>query len=199
MFVGYLFLFTKQNWKQWFKYGFLTAGIFLISFSSLNLIATRGESLGFELLGLRLGSVVAPQIEDSSMSRMLLLKPIWEKIKTHPILGEGIGATVSAYSPVFKETVTTPHFDWGWLEIIVELGVLGFAIWLLFIIIIIKNIRFQASQKSKVKSQKFIALLSLLIINITSPALFHSLGIIFLVFIISQIENKPEQKLYDFD
>lgn len=201
LFIGYLFIFTKQNWKKWFEYGLLTGAIFLISFCSLNIIATRGESLGFELLGLRLGSVVAPQIEESSMSRILLLKPIWEKIKTSPVLGEGLGATISAYSPIFKETITTSHFDWGWLEIIVELGVIGLFIWLLFLTsYILKLITKYKIKNTEVKISFLSILIALLIINTTSPALFHSLGIIFIVFIFSQIDSEQkEKKLYDFD
>ena len=40
---------------------------------------SRGQSLGWELLGLRLGSIASPSIEESSLSRIMLLPKIWEK------------------------------------------------------------------------------------------------------------------------
>ena len=187
LFIGYLFLFTKQNWKKWIKYGFLTGAIFLISFCSLNLTATRGQSLGFELLGIRLGSVVSPQIEESSMSRILLLKPIWEKIKTNPVLGEGLGATVSAYSPVFNAQITTPHFDWGYFEMLAELGSVGLFIWLSSLTSYILGLMTRPKTTDlRPKIDLLAPLIALLVINITSPALFHSLGIIFIIYLLVQ-------------
>jgi len=198
LFIGYLCLFSKKYWQKWIKYGVLTGVIFLVFFSSFNLLSSRGQTFGLELLGLRLGSVVTPAIEDSSMSRMLLFPEILKKIKENPIFGSGLGDTVSVYSPVFKEQITTPHFDWGYLEILAEMGLVGMLIWLSIILFLWLSISrnavyFKYYDKEGVEYQKYQQLiapfLSLLLINITSPALFHSLGIIFLVVIFSKIEN----------
>jgi len=185
LFVGYLFLFSKKYWKRWIKYGVLTGVIFLISFSSLNLIASKGSTMGFELLLSRLNSIVSPTTELSSLSRMLLLPEIIEKIKEHPILGSGLGDAVTVYSPVLDSEITTPHFDWGYLEIFAEMGLVGLIIWLSLIIYIFKN--------SKNKTLHSL-LLALLIINITSPALFHSLGIILFIFILSKQYDRDSSK-----
>ena len=178
LFVGLLFLFTRLNWKKWLLYSAGTLVLLFGSFTALHLTASRGQNLGWELWGLRIQSVVSPQIEESSLSRMLLLPKIWEKIKNHPILGEGLGATITVYSPVLKQTVTTPHLDWGYLEIIAEMGLIGLAFWLAFVIYLLKESR-----------EKFIlaTLAALLVINLTSPALFHVLGIIWLAFALSKI------------
>ena len=123
--VGYLCLLDKAYWKNQLLFGLALLLIFFTSFTAIHFSASRGQSFGWELLGLRLGSVAAPEIEDSSFSRMLLLPKIWEKIKTAPILGHGLGDTVTVFSPVYQDLVTTPNFDWGYLEIWDELGLIG--------------------------------------------------------------------------
>ncbi len=173
--VGILLLFSFKNWRRWFIYSSAAFFIFIFIFISTNLAATRGKSFGLEYLGLRLQSIALPQTEESSLSRLLLLPKILDQIKDHPALGNGLGDTVTVYSPVFEEYITTPHFDWGYLEIIAEMGVLGLAIWLTLCTYCWCIITCGHQEKN------FQApLLALLIINITSPALFHVMGIIFL-------------------
>src|SRR3989338_11661268 len=138
---GYLFLFSKQHWKRWFVYGVVSCLLFVVSFTSIHLVASRGQSLGWELFGLRLQSIVQPSIEESAFSRKLLLPKIVDKIKQQPILGTGLGDTVTVYSPVFKKEVTTPHFDWGYLEILTELGIIGFFAWYKLLQLVNKRIK----------------------------------------------------------
>jgi len=196
LFIGWLFLFSKKYWGSWIKYGALTGIIFLISFSSLNMIASKGSTLGFELLLSRLNSIASPSTELSSLSRMLLFPEIIEKIKENPILGSGLGDTITVYSPILEKQITTSHFDWGYLEIFAEMGLVGLIIWLSLIlylfIAITRNTSFSIyTPNTKYKNINYLIIpfLSLLIINITSPALFHSLGIIFITFIFSRLEN----------
>ncbi len=180
--IGILFLFSVKYWKKWFIYSTAALFSFVAIFVLTHLASTKGHSLGLEYLGLRLQSIAAPQIEDSSLSRMLLLPKILEKIKAHPVLGTGLGDTVTVYSPVFKRNITTPHFDWGYLEIMAETGIVGMAVWALLIgycLLKLNNWILRAS------------LISLLAINITSPALFHVMGIVLIVSLLAQINSKP--------
>ncbi|MDD4476798.1 MAG: O-antigen ligase family protein [Patescibacteria group bacterium] len=189
LFIGLLFLFNKQNWKRWLAVSVAVFFSFFLIFTFLHSVASRGQSLGLELFGLRLQSIAAPRVEESSMSRMLLLGPILEKIKARPIFGSGLGDTVTAYSPVFKKEITTQHFDWGYLEIIAEMGAVGFAIWILFIIFI-----FNAVNHYPYSKRFFIsALAAMLVINITSPALFHIFGIVFLTIVASSTQTKKAE------
>ncbi|MBU1613098.1 O-antigen ligase family protein [Patescibacteria group bacterium] len=175
--VGLLFFFTKSAWKRWLVICASTAVAFMLVFTCTHLIATRGQSLGWEVFGLRIQSIVQPQIEDSSLSRMLLLPKIWEKIKTHTILGNGLGDTVTVYSPVLEQKISTPHFDWGYFELWDELGMLGIVIWALLIVYIFRGL-YQAKEHDNIY---FIsALASIIIMNITSPALFHVMGLLFI-------------------
>lgn len=174
--VGILFLFSRQNWKRWLVYSAGAFIFFIMAFTLTHLAATKGKSLGWEYLGLRLQSIALPQTEDSSLSRLLLLPKILEKIKARPLLGNGLGDTITVFSPIFKQNITTPHFDWGYLEIIAEMGIIGLLAWLSLIIYILFSIK-----KNKAA---LAALVGLLVINITSPALFHVLGIIFLAYLL---------------
>ena len=183
--AGLLFLFSKTNWKRWLAVTFISCFLFLISFTTLHLIASRGQSLGWELFGLRLQSITAPKTEESSLSRLLLLPKIWGKIKTRPLLGNGLGDTVTVYSPIFKQEITTPHFDWGYLEVVAELGILGLLAWLFLIsYLLLSFIRFSPSFTASI--------ISLLAINLTSPALFHVLGVVWITFLLVLKNHKND-------
>ncbi len=185
--VGMLILLNRTNWKRWFTVSFVSFFIFIFSFTSIHFLASRGQNLGWELFGLRIQSIVSPSLEESSLSRMLLLPKIIEKIKSAPLIGHGLGDTVTVYSPVAKQVITTSQFDWGYLEIIDELGTVGLLIWLLVIFYLLIKI-YQDSSSSK---QFYLAsLIALLTINITSPALFHVLGIIWLTYLFAVIKPK---------
>lgn len=178
--VGLIFLFIKAGWKRWFAYCAGSAITFVLIFSLTHMLATGGRSIGWEIFGLRLQSVVQPQIEDSSLSRMLLLPKILEKIQEHAVLGNGLADTVTVYSPVFKKEISTGQFDWGYLELWAELGILGIGIWLYFLVYSVRSI-----VKSKINDWQYLisAISALAVTNLTSPALFHVLGIVCLFFL----------------
>jgi len=173
LFVGILLLFKMEYWKNWFKYSITFALILITGFTTIHFVASRRVSLGWEIFGLRLQSITSPSIEESSLSRMLLLPKIKEKILSNPIVGTGLGDIVTVYSPVFKKVVTTPHFDWGYLEIWVEMGLIGLILWLMLILEVLKKVECQ--------TLPFAMIVGLMITNITSPALFHVFGVILLI------------------
>ncbi len=177
--VGLLLLFTRTNWKRWLFASTATIMLFFVFFTGLHLAVSRGQSLGWELFGLRLQSIVSPTLEESSLSRLLLLPKIIEKIKTHPVLGNGLGDTVTVYSPIIKQEITTPQFDWGYLEIFDELGVVGLIAWLSLI-----SYLFWKLHKNRALMASLVALA---VINITSPALFHVLGVVWITALLSLI------------
>lgn len=183
--IGYLFLFTKTNWKRWLTVGLLSLIAFIALFIVIHFTASRGQSLGLELFGLKLQSITTPQIEDSSLSRLLLFPKIIEKIKAQPLLGNGLGDTVTVYSPIFKQTISTPHFDWGYLEIMNELGLVGLLIWL-SLIAYLANPRLRRGEGRERSRWHLASLAALLVTNVTSPALFHVLGIICLTYLLAE-------------
>lgn len=199
--IGIVALFRINYWKRWLVYGAVSAGAFVLIFTSIHLVASRGQSLGLELFGLRLQSIASPSIEDSSLSRMLLLPKIMEKINAAPLLGTGLGDQITVYSPVFKKDITTPHFDWGYLEIIAEMGLVGLLLWLGLLGSIFKSWRQKPLQTTLITetNQNFstnthkpwiaATLAALLVINLTSPAIFHVLGILWLTILIARTNN----------
>lgn len=177
--IGGLLLFSLSVWRQWFKVMTGCLAAFILIFCSLSLFASSGKTLGLEMFGLRIQSIVTPNIEDSSLSRLMLLPKILDSIKLTPLLGTGLGSTISVYSPIFNRPIITSHFDWGYLEIMAELGLLGLIIWLSFIYKIFTKIK-------KLPNWQFVSFIALLVINITSPGLFHVLGFIWLTLLFSQ-------------
>lgn len=184
--IGLLALFSRIEWRRWLIGSLTTVVFFGTAFTAIHSLASRGASPGWEIFGIRLQSIVSPAIEESSFSRMLLLPKIIEKIRTRPLFGEGLGATVSAYSPIFNAVIVTPHFDWGYLELFAELGAAGFLIWIFFIAFI-----FRAYTKEQLPNWQLAGLLALLAINATSPALFHALGIVWFAVLLAFPLNRP--------
>jgi hypothetical protein len=184
--VGCLIIIIREKSLRALALSAAAALSFLVIFSSLYLVGSGGKSFGLEVFGLRLQSIVSPNIEDSSLSRLLLLPKIIELIKQHPVLGNGLGTTVTVFSPVFKTLVTTPNFDWGYLEMIAELGIVGTLFWSIFIGAVLVNIK-------KLPSWQLPVFFSFLFINLTSPALFHVLGVTLFAFLLASSSDASAQ------
>lgn len=183
--VGWFVLLYKHSIQRWIGLGIITLLMFLGIFTGLSL-TSAGNTLGWELFGVRLASVAYPSIETSSLTRMTLLPPIIEKIEKAPIQGHGLGATVTFIDPRTNAEVTTHQFDWGYLEIIAELGSLGLILFLVIffetIAMLIRHVQ-QLDNFHDFHVGLLAGVIALLVINITSPALFHVFGILFLVFL----------------
>ncbi len=179
--VGIMLLYSRQHLRRWLFFVFGIPVVFMIIFTSLFVIGSRGHSIGWEVFGVRLWSIASPTIEDSSLSRLLLLPHILSTIANRPLLGSGLGATVTVYSPILKQIITTPQFDWGFLEMMAELGIIGIIPWLW---ILWRTWAASFFQQKKITFYGA-SLVAILIINITSPALFHALGILWITVLLS--------------
>lgn len=179
------FLAWRQSLRQWFKISATTLALMILVFINLNFLATSGQSFGLDLLGFRFASIARPDTERSAATRAVLLGPIREKIQNNPLLGEGLGATITFTDPVSKEVITTRQFDWGYLELWTELGLLGTLSYLVFLVthlfLLIKKI-YRDGQLQWQTAGLLTGALSLCVINLTTPALFHMFGILFFVF-----------------
>ncbi len=191
-FIVILFLlFSKKHFRRWILISLCSIATLITLFSVIHLSASRGESVGWELFGVRLGSIAAPSIEESSLSRLLLLPKITEKIKNRPLLGEGLGDELTVYSPVVKTTVTTSHFDWGYLEILAEFGFFGSVGWVaLLVFAVITTARRLASETA---SHLFAMLGALGVENLTSPIFFHGIGLALVMLILVLALRKKSQ------
>ncbi len=146
-------------------------------------------------------------------SRWSLLPELWGEIKKAPIAGQGFGAEVTYKSSdprVLEKNpdgfYTTYAFEWGWLDIWLKIGFLGFLVYvvLIFIIIykiiwpIIKTVKFNLDARNGFKLSLAVGLMAIAVINFFSPYLNHPLGIGYLLLLTSlHLSSKP-QSLRDF-
>lgn len=191
--IGLAVLLYKHKLHRWIKVSIWSVATLIIIFTGVNLISSFGKSLGWEIVGIRVGSFVTPHIEESAQIRMALLPSIFQMIKSHPILGNGLGAAVTFIDPITLTETSRRHFDWGYLELWAELGAIG-TLWFLLVIggilvHLIKKIE-MLSDYHDLHMGLLGGLIAMLIINITTPALFHVLGVFYLIFVIAFI-TKP--------
>ncbi|MFH1790069.1 MAG: O-antigen ligase family protein [bacterium] len=181
--AGILVFFIPKNFKLAIKYIIVLFGIIIISFSAIHISASRAQSFGFDLIGLRINSIAYPSIEESSMSRMALLPKILKNIKNNPLIGSGFGTELTVFNPVVNAEVKTRHFDWGFLEIVAEMGIIGSLAW----IILLTYLCFQIISLKKRMDLSILA--SILTINLTQPAIFHVFGVVLLIILLSNITS----------
>lgn len=186
--VGLIFLFTKTRWKEWLIVSGGSIVLMFLLFSIIHFAASRGTSFGSEFLTGRISSIATPDIERSAATRRVLLGPIWQEIKKLPVLGSGLGTNISFVDPVSNEPVTTRQFDWGYLEIWTELGLIGLFSYFSLITYIILHTT-GAVRASTV---------ALAVMNITTPVLFHVFGVALLVFFLLQTK-KPVDAIAELD
>ncbi|MEK7158427.1 MAG: hypothetical protein AAB733_02565, partial [Patescibacteria group bacterium] len=127
--------------------------------------------------------------EEASVSRFKLLDPLIARIREHPVLGSGFGTPVTyatrdaralANNPDGNYTTTT--FEWGYLDTMTEVGVVGLSIFLLFYAWIARCAwRIFRSQSVSPMDRALaaggaLALLAVMATNVTTPYLNHPLG-----------------------
>lgn len=139
------------------------------------------------------------QTEAAGMSRLNQLRPLSQEIIQQFIFGYGFGKTVTYQSSdprILQDSpsgiYTTYAFEWGYLDIMLKIGVLGLLAYLYLL--------FQITHQGlkKITSQKVIVigslagLVAILTTNIFSPYLNHPLGIGYLILIsaIYNVKNK---------
>lgn len=188
MLIGLLILKYKHKWRMWFRETVSVILLTTVLFTGLHFLASGGQSFGFELFGLRLQSFISPQIEISTETRMMILPEIWKLILQQPIFGHGLGATVTFLNTVTYETITTPNFDWGYLEMWAEMGIFGalmlVVVYLFVVYKLISKIR-RIPDWYDFDVGLLAGIIAFLVMNITIPALFHVYTILFLAFVIA--------------
>ncbi len=123
--------------------------------------------------------------ESAGISRWQLFPVLWQKIKEHPIVGSGFGATVTYHSAdprivATGGTVTTYAFEWGWLEHWIKFGLIGTPIMLALLIDLIRR-TLRSNQPEWIKWSVISSITALAVIHMFSPYLNHPLGIFALI------------------
>jgi len=188
--VFFLLILFKFKWsfKRVFKWGISIIGILIVEvifiFALINIPLVEGPA--------DLGSIVSNRltsIEVAGSSRINLLKPLMLEIVKHPIIGSGFGTTVT-YKSVDPRVVartaagsgeyTTYAFEWGYLDIILKIGLVGFVIYVGLLTHLLKIL---FNRNDYIYFGFFLALIALIVTNITTPYLNHPLGIGFVVLV----------------
>ncbi|PIR76405.1 MAG: hypothetical protein COU32_02210 [Candidatus Magasanikbacteria bacterium CG10_big_fil_rev_8_21_14_0_10_42_10] len=193
LFIGLLVLKYTHTLKNWGKVCILTFAIFFGIFISTSIIASRFSTTGLELLGFRFASIAEPSLETSTYTRTALLQPTFALIAEHPIVGNGLGSTITFVNPDTYEYITTGQFDWGYLELLAEFGILGLLpLFILFILVSYELIQKIASLSDY--HDFYVGLLggfiALFVMTITAPVLFHVLGVLYFTLLLA-IVMKP--------
>ncbi|MBI4262013.1 O-antigen ligase family protein [Candidatus Uhrbacteria bacterium] len=192
--VGLLVLKLREDFKKWFLVSSLTAMSIVVLFVSVHFLASRGQSTSLGLLEDRISGVVEPTDEISGSIRMALLPDIFRTIQLHPWLGSGLGTTVSYRDPTTKIVETRTQFDWGYLEMFAELGIVGAFAYIVFLILLLYAL-FRAFSACNTTSPTLQCLfrgllagaIAFFVINGSTPALFQGFGVLYFVFIFSMV------------
>ncbi len=205
--VGIIILSIKNSFKKWFMVSSVTCLSILIFFCTFSFAASKGNTLGLEQLGLRFAGTKAPSAETSGAIRLAILPDAIKTIKNHPWIGSGLGTTVTYIDPTTQQSITRTQFDWGYLEVIAELGIIGTLMFLFFLGYILFGVarigyfsKLQAEPPDPTLSRGLLAGgISLFVINITTPALFQGFGILYFcalwVFISKYSQSLPVQSM----
>ncbi len=168
----------------------VTGGTYAIAallFVVINIVVSHGQSTGLELVSARFGGIVHPSTEESAYTRHALLAPITKKIIAHPVIGNGLGETVTIQTSD-NTTLTTRQFDWGWLELLAETGLVGVAIiGVVYITLIGHTVRKRNTHVPYAR----IGLGTLMFLTMSTifmPATFHVYGVLLLCLCIAYTE-----------
>jgi O-antigen ligase len=186
--VGLVVLKYKHTFKKWFLVSTWSLVILAVIFFSTNIIFSAGKSIGLEIVSNRATSLVEPESETSSYTRTMLITPIFEQIKESPLLGSGVGNSINYYNKIENKNINTNQYDWGYFEMLAELGIIGTLLYLsiIFIIIleIIKKIHLLSNYQD-IYIGMFSSIIAILVINLTTPALIHVFGVLFLLLVMT--------------
>lgn len=191
--IGLIILIIKHKPLQWLKISSYTVVLYLLIFVSLHTISSGFTNPGFDELGLRTTSIAQPEAELSSATRMMLLPAILQQIEQQPIWGRGLGSEVTFFHDDTKRYETTRQYDWGYFELLAELGIVGTLLYLGLLIgvsgTIVRRI-FQLHDYHDFYVGLLAACVALAVMHITAPILTHVFGILSVAFI-TLIITKP--------
>lgn len=123
--------------------------------------------------------------EPAANARLLLLDPLVAAVSQQWLLGAGFGTTVTyitsdprivASTPGGTGEYTTFTFEWGYLDILLKIGILGLAIYLMVLYKLWRQ-EIVPDKRSPLYLGLVFACIALLVVHITTPYINHPLGI----------------------
>lgn len=178
--AAFLYIIVNQSNKRATAARFAVGLCLLAAAGGLVILSTR-VSWPLKPLNISEASVFATRLrgEAASASRLQLLGPLWQRVSEHPVLGSGFGSTVTFFSldpRLIRSTAggtgltTTYAFEWGYLDAFLKLGFVASTAFFMFIL---------AACWYTYRRTPWLGfgLLSLCILNMTTPYLNHPLGL----------------------
>jgi hypothetical protein len=198
--VGALVLLSGAHIKTWIRTTLICIAMSIMIFMSILFVASRGDIIGAELIGMKAASITTPQTDVSAATRLLIWPKAVEKLQAHPLLGSGLATSVTIIDPVTQLPTTRTQFDMGYVEMMTELGIIGTLIYILLILHIACKL-WQYGQKkstdpfdSRISIGLCAGIAGLSIVNLTTPALFQGYGVVFLAICLGGILRIPPSK-----
>ncbi|NQT49352.1 O-antigen ligase family protein [Candidatus Kuenenbacteria bacterium] len=198
----------KLGWKaialMFMRLGFLTLLSYALIVAIMNFPISRGQGVSNS------GSMITQRLMltgDAISSRWSQLPELSKAIIAHPIVGSGWGATVTYQSQDPRILTlenpqgwyTTYAFEWGYIDIVLKIGLIGLAIYLILIWSIFRKYwELWKKNTDRYSRALFVGLnlglFSLLIVHGFSPYLNHPLGIgyILILLVILNIYSNVE-------
>jgi len=190
IFILLIFLIVdKFSFKKIIKIGLYGLAILIISGATI-LIAVKFPypTPGKISWGSMLEERLADLNEAAVRSRWDLLPPLGREIVKHPVLGSGFGTTVTYKSSDPRAVqvnpggiFTTYAFEWGYLDIMLKIGLAGLVVYLLLIAKIWRLGWFWGHSGEWLHLGLLLGLAALLVTNFFSPYLNHPLGISYIM------------------
>ncbi len=179
----------KFSFKKILKIGLCGLAVLLISFATILITVKFPYPTPSKISW---GSMLEERLTDLSeaavRSRWDLLPPLCKAIIKHPIIGSGFGTTVTYKSSdpralQFNPTgeFTTYAFEWGYLDIMLKIGLAGLLVYLLLIVQIWRSGWRLGQSWDFLPFGLLLGILALLATNFFSPYLNHPLGIGYLM------------------
>lgn len=191
----------KYNWK---RVGFNVVFMVGVAIISIGLVAGIINLPGVgnaanvntaDSISERAGSLSG---EAAVSSRWNLLPRLWDKVTEAPVLGQGFGTTVTYHSNdprVLQRTVdgeyTTYVFEWGWLDIWLKMGFVGFFCYAFLLgKVVLDGLMERRLFNSLPINGIIIGIVILGAVNFFTPYLNHPLGLGFLILALALIDRE---------
>lgn len=130
--------------------------------------------------------------ESAISSRWALLDVMKDDLKANFLIGRGFGARLEYISSDPRVLESSPDgkystftFEWGWLDILLKMGVFGFLAYLsLFFLILKKSLLRFLEEKNFIFLAIFLGILAIAAVNFFTPYLNHPLGISYIIILV---------------
>jgi O-antigen ligase len=191
--AGLLFLKNKIRFKKWFYFVLIVIFSLFLEMVMILYLVSHFKPESISLLEERLSTLLGFEEELSILTREQRFRACLDMLIQNPILGTGLGTSITFIDPITLKRQITYHLDWGYFEIWLELTLFGLIAFLSFIYLLIKESLLKANTSSNINQRFYIGigsgLISLTIATLTGPYIFHNLGLFYLALTAAILNN----------